>query len=217
MSATRQLLSENTEEASTTHAIQILHYWDIIAPSPNNTAKGKLMKGVFKALGKKRRVSLELHRIPLSKIDEDEKDENGIAIANAAKNEKKKEDNNHMRLTGLKKSARNLFGLEDDSDVDKKGYIEKAFLRISKRTVKQFAKSAWMSGEDKKEDDSLRSESARGIIKNENGDMDDDISIASSVNTNYIDNAELVEFPVSSVESLLCVTLSSSVLCVLFC
>jgi len=44
---------------------KIIQYWDVVAPAPKDTLKGQLMKGKLKNIGKKRRLSLEIHRIPL--------------------------------------------------------------------------------------------------------------------------------------------------------
>jgi len=43
----------------------IIQYWDVIAPAPTNSAKGNIMKGMFKHLGKTRRISIEKHCIPV--------------------------------------------------------------------------------------------------------------------------------------------------------
>lgn len=45
-------------------SIQTIQYFDILAPAPQNTFKGTLVGGVF-ATRKCRRVSIELHRLPL--------------------------------------------------------------------------------------------------------------------------------------------------------
>lgn len=98
--------------------ITILDYFDVIAPSPDNSVKGHLMKGVLKTLGKKRRISLEIHRMPISRyygeMQEDGKEE-------------KKPD---LMASILRRSPSTRDAFNGGA------YVKKAFIRISKRASK---------------------------------------------------------------------------------
>jgi hypothetical protein len=61
MTSTEKQLADQT-------VVTIQSYWDVVAPAPKNSVKGQIVKGMFKNIGKKRRISLEIHHIPVATV-----------------------------------------------------------------------------------------------------------------------------------------------------
>ncbi len=102
---------ENEQHEQT--IIDFQSYWDVVAPAPNTSVKGQFVKGVFKTMGKQRRISLEVHKIPIPKIP------SGLDIESDSSDDDEEEED----LGG---------GFGGDYDGS---FVEKAYVRLSKRKM----------------------------------------------------------------------------------